>query len=171
MTFSFLLLTFAVALLCGLVIVMTYLPRPGLPHCRATLRLIAFLLFASTAFWSAYGLIEAYCNHQAPTRDTVLATLHACTANPDRAAVLAALKNTPKMPYWSVDLREPATFSFVEFPPHIASQAASSIFVLAAPVQNENPRRIFRRQIMAVFLFDSHQRLLTWSYAIRNPHD
>ncbi|CAN5714902.1 hypothetical protein BH09VER1_BH09VER1_44750 [soil metagenome] len=167
MTFSFLLLICAVAILCGLV--MAYLSRIPLPHYLCTtLQVIAFLLFFPTAFFGAFGLLEAYGNHLAPTRDTALASLQVCTANPDRQAVRSALE---KISRYTTLYEGHISGSFIYFPPDILDQAASSLTAFVAPVQNENPNLFVRQQIMAIFLFDSHQRLLTWRYVMRYPHD
>lgn len=133
------------------------------PVPRILLTLVFALLTVGAVFW-CIGTISALRENDAnPTVETMAARLRACTAQPDRAAILDALKAagfpaeiTPR-PY-------SATSDSVYLPPWAVAQSASSISFVTDRVRSDTATTITSDRLDVVFLFDSQGRLLTWSY-------
>ncbi|CAN5708912.1 hypothetical protein BH09VER1_BH09VER1_44010 [soil metagenome] len=134
---------------------------------RPVPRIILALAFGAAAFVSlavGIGTLAALRENDAnPTVESMVARLRACATQPDRAAILTKLRgagfevNPSSGPY-------AANSDSVYLPPWAIAQSASSISFVTDRVRSDTATTISSDRLAVVFLFDSKDQLLTWSY-------
>lgn len=157
-------LFFSIIAVLGFAIATVAVWRTGLrPVPRILFTLVFALLTLGAVLWCLDTVSALRDNDANPTEQAIAARLRACTTQPDRASVLAALQAagfpaeiTPR-PY----IAGPEA---VYLPPWAVAQSASSVSLVTDRVRSDTSTTITADRLDVVFLFDAQGQLLTWSY-------